>query len=146
MTPRGAEGGSTPSGIRERRFRALAEPLDVRWVSAEPYPAVEVRNPVRRTAYLTLWPGYPERDPALCTCTDFARRGLGDCKHLEAAWRWLGRPSPPPEAGRGPEREDIARVWEEIDRRLGTLPPASERDIRRVSEPGRALFERGARH
>ncbi len=137
---------STPSEIRERKFRALAEALDVRWVEREPYPAVEVRNPVRRTGYLTLWPAFPERTPALCTCTDFARRGLGDCKHLEAAWRWLAR-SPPPHERRHPEdRAGVARVWEEIDRRLGALPPVAERDIRRASEPGEALYERGDRH
>ena len=33
----------------------------------------------------------------MCVCVDFARRDLGTCKHLEAAWIWLSdHPQPLP--------------------------------------------------
>ncbi len=124
-------------------MRALAEPLDVRWRSREPYPLLEVRNPLRGTRYLVLLPAYPDRESALCTCTDFARRGLGDCKHIESAWRWLGSRSetddPLPAVE---ERPAPPAVWEEVDRRLRGDPPLELRDIRALGAPGRVLFER----
>lgn len=138
---RRARDQSSSEAIDERKLRSLAEPLDVRWRSGEPCPAAEVRNPIRRTRYLTLWPRYPERDAALCTCTDFARRGLGDCKHLEAAWRWLSEPSAPPPPGSeesGPAGTD--RLWEEIARRLAGPPPLTERDVRQIARVGELLF------
>jgi len=104
--------------LSERRSRALEEPLDLRLVRREPFPLVEVRNPLHRTAYLVMRPTFPDRAPALCTCPDFARRGLGTCKHIEAADRWLTNhpDAQPPAPGRPPER--TAAVWKEIDRRL----------------------------
>ena len=33
---------------------------------------------MRQTRYRVFLPGYPDRDGALCTCTDFARRGIGN--------------------------------------------------------------------
>ncbi|MGP8158559.1 MAG: hypothetical protein ACLPWO_02985 [Thermoplasmata archaeon] len=127
--------------VSERRSRALEEPLDLRLRQRDPYPLIEVRNPLHRTTYLVMRPAYPERWADLCTCTDFARRGLGTCKHIEAADRWLAHhpdasPSPPPRPLVRP-----AIVWKEIDRRLerpgrGSLPPS-----RRWREAGAALFE-----
>lgn len=129
--------------LSERRSRALEEPLDLRLLQREPYPLVEVRNPLHRTAYLVMRPTWPEREPALCTCADFARRGLGTCKHVEAADRWLTNhpDARPPAASRPPVRPSV--VWKEIDRRLAhemaSALPASLR-WRRV---GSALFEAG---
>ncbi len=129
--------------IDERRLRAVAEPLDVSAIALDPYPQLEVRNPVRHTQYLVLFPGSPEREPGLCTCTDFARRGLGNCKHLEAAWRWLrGRPRESC-AEPTPEPADD-RTWAEIDRRLALPPPPAKRDIRGLSAVGAVLFERAS--
>lgn len=128
--------------IDQRKFRAIAEPLDLRALSREPYPRVEVRNPTRRTRYVTLWPAYPERSPAFCTCTDFARRGLGDCKHIEAAWRWLRGPSSAREEPRAPpHRFDPGPIWEELERRLLEQAASVPKDIRALAEAG-ALLER----
>jgi len=107
----------------------------------EPYPLIEVRNPLHRTAYLVMLPGYPDRTPALCTCTDFARRGLGTCKHLEAADRWLANhadatPSPPPKPSVQPPV-----VWSEIDRRLERGPRPGRPLSLRIRYAGAALFE-----
>jgi hypothetical protein len=98
---------------------------------------LEVRNPSRGTRYTVVFPTYPDRDGGFCTCTDFARRDLGTCKHLEAAWIWArehadeaGAPRPPTPAN---------RCWAEIDRRLrasgrGALNPMTLR------QPGAALL------
>ena len=107
----------------------------------EPYPLVEVRNPLHRTAYLVMRPTYPDREPALCTCTDFARRGLGTCKHIEAADRWLvNHPNatvpPLPKAAVRP-----AAVWHEIDRRLQEKPGPNLPASRRIRVAGAALFD-----
>src|SRR5271170_920842 len=86
-----------PWAVAERRSRAVEEPLDVRLLAQEPFPLLEVRNPLHRTDYRVMLPTFPDRTVALCTCSDFARRGLGTCKHIEAAGRWLERhPNAPP--------------------------------------------------
>jgi hypothetical protein len=127
--------------VSERRSRALEEPLDLRLRQREPYPIVEVRNPLHRTAYLVLRPTFPERVPALCTCTDFARRGLGTCKHIEAADPWLkSHPDAKPSSAPGPGPSP-ASVWHEIDRRLERAPREDRPLSLRVREAGAVLFE-----
>lgn len=130
-----------PSGARaERRARAIEEPLDFRPRPEYPFVALEVRNPARRTHYLVLLPALPDRSGALCTCPDFARRGVGTCKHLEAAWLWL------PEHER--ELADLPRstfeggpgIWAEIDRRLAALGTDRRPDELRIRGPGAALL------
>jgi len=127
--------------VSERRSRALEEPLDLRLRQREPYPLIEVRNPLHRTAYLVMRPTYPDREPALCTCTDFARRGLGTCKHIEAVDRWLpnhadATPSPAPKSSVRP-----ASVWHEIDRRLERETKAGRPAALRFRDAGATLFE-----
>jgi hypothetical protein len=125
----------------ERRARAIEEPLDVRLKSADPYPLLEVRNPIHRTAYLVMLPEFPSPTPALCTCTDFARRDLGTCKHIEAGLHWLGAhpDARPPAILRAPARP--TGVWTEIDRREKELPPLSRLTGRELSRAGGALYE-----
>jgi hypothetical protein len=130
--------------VADRRSRALEEPLDVRRRPA-PYPQFEVRNPLHGTSYRVMLPEFPRRASELCTCTDFARRGLGTCKHIEAAYRWASdhatEPASPPSSARpGPSPES---VWKEIDRRLAA--PGAGPAPQRLRRPGAALFERGAR-
>ncbi|MCI4339848.1 MAG: hypothetical protein L3J73_01075, partial [Thermoplasmata archaeon] len=69
----------------QRRVRALESPLDVRPRPDGRFVRLEVRNPVPGTRYDVLLPAFPDRSGGFCTCTDFARRGIGTCKHLEAA-------------------------------------------------------------
>jgi len=127
--------------VSERRSRALEEPLDLRLRQREPFPIVEVRNPLHRTAYLVLRPAFPDRVPALCTCTDFARRGLGTCKHIEAAEPWLKnhpdvKPTLTPTPGPSP-----ASLWREIDRRLERASTSNRPASLRFREAGDVLFE-----
>ena len=129
------------AAVDERRQRAIEEPLDVRVRATQPYLRIEVRNPIHETRYLVLFPTYPSLDTALCTCTDFARRGLGTCKHIEAVDRWLAThpdaaPSPPLRPGPAP-----ASVWREIDRRLARETKAGRPMSLRVRDPGAVLFE-----
>jgi len=128
--------------LSERRSRALEEPLDLRLRQREPFPLVEVRNPLHGTTYLVMRPTFPDRVPALCTCTDFARRGLGTCKHIEAADRWLtNHPNAPvPPAAKGTGRSPSA-VWQEIDRRLTRERKGSRPESVRLREAGAALIE-----
>jgi hypothetical protein len=87
-------------------------------VLARPDPRflrLDVRNPTRGTRYTVVLPAYPDRGGGFCTCTDFARRDLGTCKHLEAAWIWTREH--PEEASAPRPRVSPGRAWAEIDRR-----------------------------
>lgn len=124
-----------------RRARALEEPLDVRLRAAVPYPLLEVRNPIHRSTYRVMLPEYPARDVTLCTCADFARRGLGTCKHIEAALGWLAEH---PEALRGPgaaARSGTGALWRRIDQRLVASAQEPGPDSRRWRRAGSVLFE-----
>jgi uncharacterized Zn finger protein len=102
---------------------------------------LEVRNPMHDTHYLVLLPEYPDRSSAMCTCADFARRGLGTCKHVEAGLRWLH--FHPKDAARGPdEPERSTLLWPEIDRRLEAEATDTAPIALRLRVPGAALFER----
>lgn len=108
------------------------------------YPLLEVRNPLHGTVYLVMLPEFPQRSAELCTCTDFARRGLGTCKHIEAAYRWLTE-HPDAEATRSPGGALGlgAWAWKEIDRRTAAVGTGPE--SLRVRRAGAALIEAGSR-
>ena len=100
---------------------------------------LEVRNPVPGTRYDVLLPEFPLRSGGLCTCTDFARRGIGTCKHLEAAWLWLeAHPEGPPPAP--PEGSESA-TWSEIDQRLRAAARSTKPDPIRYRLAGATLLE-----
>ena len=125
----------------ERRARSLEEPLDVRLRARSPFALVEVRNPIHRTDYLVMLPEFPSDSVRLCTCSDFARRGLGTCKHVEAAARWLRtHPDAPPVPLAGALPASPEGVWEEIDRRLARDGPLSRRPARELAQIGAALI------
>ncbi|HXY46862.1 MAG TPA: hypothetical protein VEK13_03055 [Thermoplasmata archaeon] len=132
----------TRAALEERRKRSVEEPLDVRLRQAAPYPILAVRNPLHGTEYLVMLPTYPSTEIALCTCTDFARRGLGRCKHIEAAIRWISgsaskRPprAPPVRSVRPPA------LWKRIDRAVAELGLSSAPRSLAWRKPGRHLFE-----
>jgi hypothetical protein len=138
--PHGNDRAESAEARAERRARSLEEPLDIRLTVRDPYPILEVRNPIHRTAYLVLLPEFPSDALRLCTCTDFARRGLGTCKHVEAAFRWLSfHPNEAPPAGSGPP-ERSAVVWPEIDRRLQAAGPAERRRRREIAATAEPLL------
>ncbi|MCI4331009.1 MAG: hypothetical protein L3K19_04095 [Thermoplasmata archaeon] len=123
----------------ERRNRAVEEPLDVRLREGVAFLAFDVRNPVRLTRYLVVAPAFPRREGALCTCTDFNRRGIGTCKHLEAAWLWMEEHPGTRPAGPCPR----SRVsWEEIEQAVGERPASDLSGSRslHLRRPGRLLF------
>jgi len=132
--------------LSERRSRALEEPLDLRLRQREPYPLVEVRNPLHGTTYLVMRPAYPDREPALCTCTDFARRGLGTCKHIEAVDRWLRTHADRPAHLVSKPAVSPSQVWEEVDRRLERTGKSRRPESLRIREAGAALFELPTQH
>jgi hypothetical protein len=134
---------SDPEAVRERRARALEEPLDTHLRSRTPFDLLEVRNPIHRTVYLVMLPEFPSRTSALCTCTDFARRGLGTCKHIEAAARWLAEhpdatPLAPPNAG----AVKTGRLWRKIDAAIASATREPSTDARRLRRAGAALLGR----
>jgi hypothetical protein len=138
--------GDRRAAVEQRRARAVEEPLDVRLRTAAVYPILEVRNPLHGTVYLVLLPEFPSMEAAFCTCTDFARRGLGTCKHIEAGHRWLaGHPDATPLIAPGRIPRQRAGVWREIDRRLAALPNDPEPESLRYRRPGGVLFERPKR-
>jgi hypothetical protein len=140
---RPASAGERRAAVEERRLRAVEEPLDVHLRTAAVYPILEVRNPLHGTVYLVLLPEFPSTEAAFCTCTDFARRGLGTCKHIEAGNRWLvGHPDATPLVAPGRAPRLCAGVWREIDRRLAALPNDAGPESQRYRRPGDALFER----
>ncbi|HEY6239132.1 MAG TPA: hypothetical protein VIZ68_08115 [Thermoplasmata archaeon] len=124
----------------ERRVRALETPLDIRWRPDPRFVRLEVRNPVHRTRYEVLLPAFPEADPGFCTCTDFAKRGIGTCKHLEAVRLWLE--DHPGEVSRLalPRGTAGRATWAEIDRRLRPSGRPRALDARRLRYPGAVLL------
>ena len=130
--------------VDARRARAIEEPLDVRVRRTDVYPILEVRNPLHRTAYRVFLPEFPSVASALCTCTDFARRGLGTCKHIEAGWRWLREhPDTPTLFGPVPRARRGGGAWSEVDRRLRALANDPAVPSLRYRRPGAALYEKG---
>jgi len=129
------------AAVADRRTRAIEEPLDVRLRTRDPYPILEVRNPLHGTLYLVLLPEFPDRASDLCTCTDFARRGLGTCKHLEAGIRWIRGHADAPPLKDPVSRMSPVTTWKEIDRRLAGKPDAADPEARRLRRPGAVLFE-----
>jgi hypothetical protein len=126
--------------VRERRQRAAEEPLDLRVRARLPYPVLAVRNPLHGTEYRVLWPTFPARDVILCTCTDFARRGLGTCKHIEAVLRWFpAHEADEPELARRSKPKPLP--WRTIDRAIAVLVPGSYPPSVTWRKPGRLLFE-----
>lgn len=91
-----------------------------------------------------MLPEFPSPASALCTCEDFARRGLGTCKHIEAALRWrIGHPDAPPLVVRDATAPRTRALWKEIDRRLaGAASRGAGSDRRRWRWAGAVLFER----
>jgi hypothetical protein len=88
-----------------------------------------------------MLPEFPGEAAALCTCSDFARRGLGGCKHIAAAQTWLSR-HPPEPVGENPAAAARASgIWLEIDRRLARSGAGTDRPPRELARPGAALFE-----
>lgn len=99
---------------------------------------LEVRNPERGTRYTVALPAFPSRDGAFCGCADFGRRGLGTCKHLEAAWIWTQEH---PEQAAAPRPVAPTRaLWAEIDRRLRRKERGALSAAARVRRGGAALL------
>jgi hypothetical protein len=99
---------------------------------------LEVRNLRRQSRYTVYVPAFPGRTGVFCGCVDFAKRDLGTCKHVEAAWLWL--------ADQGPEGRNPASVapsgalWALVDRRLRQLPTAKVPPSARIRLVGSALL------
>ena len=93
-----------------------------------------------------MLPEFPSPASALCTCEDFARRGLGTCKHIEAAYRWRGEhPDAPPLLSADPRAVRTRGLWKEIDRRLSAVTSRTEGSVRRRwRRAGAVLYDRPA--
>lgn len=125
----------------DRMARALTERLRVRSIPGQPFWVLAVRNPVHHTHYQVVLPEYPSGEAQFCSCPDFARRGIGTCKHVEAATAWL---SSHPELPRPPEtRRSTLGIWRQVDRARAGALTSPRPDAVRLREPGRVLFEKG---
>lgn len=127
----------------DRIARAVTERLQVRPVSGEPFWVLAVRNPVHHTHYQVCLPELPDQGEAqFCSCADFARRGIGTCKHVEAALAWLEthpERERPTATARGSEA-----VWRAVDA-AGLAAEGSSRPLAiRWRLPGAVLLERGS--
>ncbi len=124
----------------QRRSRAHEELLDVRPRESAPLVVLEVTNPLRGTRYRVYAPEYPRLETMACECTDFGHRGLGTCKHIEAAREWLARGPPLPGPEVGPTRRaEAARTWREIDGRLAAIASDERPPSVRLRGPGSVL-------
>jgi hypothetical protein len=120
--------------------------LDVRLGPRAPYPILTVRNPVRQTAYEVRLPEYPAEGIAFCGCPDFGRRGIGTCKHIEAARLWLEEnPFVAPTMASLGERPRAPMLWKEIDRRIARARTTKGRRSIAWRSPGAVLLESGRR-
>jgi hypothetical protein len=124
--PRPAEVDQAAATVQRvaREQRGREELFDVRREGGLPFLAFRVSNPLRGTRYAVYWPTGTAEGPWSCDCADFAHRGLGFCKHIEAARIWALehadelRSEP---AGAPPARPAVS-LWEELDRRWAGLP------------------------
>ncbi|MCI4363630.1 MAG: hypothetical protein L3K13_04925 [Thermoplasmata archaeon] len=119
-------------GLREQRGRE--ELFDVRREAGVPFVAFQVTNPVRSTRYTVYWPTFPAPAPISCDCADFAHRGLGVCKHIEAVRLWTQEHAGEFEASApSPDGKLAGNLWREIDRRssaLRAIPPVRASSLR----------------
>ena len=123
----------------DRMARAVIESLRVRPVSGQPFWVLVVRNPVHRTHYQVCLPEYPSGEARFCSCPDFARRGIGTCKHVEAATAWLASH---PEVGRpATARRGVADTWRAIDAAQRAASSDDRPASLRLRASGRVLFE-----
>jgi hypothetical protein len=126
----------------DRMARAVTERLRVRPMPGQPFWVLAVRNPVHHTRYQVFLPEYPAPESRLCSCVDFSRRGIGTCKHVEAATAWL---ESQPEVTRpaAATRPAAGNIWKAIDAARRSADSSPRPAAIRLREPGRVLFERG---
>lgn len=141
--PAGAGPERLPWLRYDRISRAVTEHLRVRPLPGQPFWVLAVRNPVHHTHYQVFLPEYPAGEARFCSCVDFSRRGIGTCKHVEAATAWLD--AHPEVARPRTTRLGATHLWGAIDRarRRPEDPPRPE--AVRWREGGRVLFERPVR-
>ncbi|MFZ1022966.1 MAG: hypothetical protein WAN87_02375 [Thermoplasmata archaeon] len=141
--PKARSASDESAASRERQLRALVEPFDVHRRPRTFYPILEVRNPIHRTVYTVLFPEFPSRARAMCSCPDFGRRGLGTCKHIEASLLWLedhpSEAAPDPRAG---DRSRVEECWKEVDRRIGRWSSGVPLTPLGIRAPGSVLYWR----
>jgi hypothetical protein len=124
----------------DRMARAVTERLRVRPVRGEPFWVLAVRNPVHHTHYRVFLPDHPSEEARFCSCVDFSRRGIGTCKHVEAATAWL---ETHPEVPRPPApRLAGASIWRAIDAVRRASKSSARPAAVRWREPGKVLFEK----
>ncbi|HYK93864.1 MAG TPA: hypothetical protein VEY07_07485 [Thermoplasmata archaeon] len=133
---RGDERADEETGAR--RQRAREEPLDFSILETDPGLVLRVRNPLHGTSYRVYRPTYPEPGPSLCTCPDFGRRGLGTCKHLEGATRWLAEHPVVERKARAAPVAD-GELWQRVIRRMQGRE--GRRDGRSLRAVGAVLYE-----
>lgn len=127
----------------DRMARAVTERLRVRPVPGQPFWVLAVRNPVHHTQYHVFLPDYPSGEAQFCSCVDFARKGIGTCKHVEAAIAWLEtHPELPPPMHRS---RGAATLWYAIDAAEKATDASPLPAPVRLRIPGRVLFDRGGR-
>ncbi|MCI4346648.1 MAG: hypothetical protein L3K07_07875 [Thermoplasmata archaeon] len=101
-----------------REQRGREELFDVRREMGLPFLAFRVSNPLRGTRYTVHWPAHPAPSPLSCDCADYAHRGLGVCKHIEAVRLWAKEHPDELEVVASPgDRIAATALWQEIDRR-----------------------------
>lgn len=124
----------------DRMARAVTERLRVRPVPGQPFWVLAVRNPVHHTHYQVVLPEYPSGEAQFCSCVDFSRKGIGTCKHVEAATAWL---ESHPEVSRPPpSRQGVSSIWRAIDAARKASKLSHGPEAVRLREPGRVLFEK----
>ncbi len=76
----------------------------------------------------------------MCNCTDFGRRGIGTCKHIESVLLWIDEH--PSDGGPSPRPFDVRGLWSKIDSAIDREAARGRVDPRSVRRPGALLFER----
>ncbi|MCI4322606.1 MAG: hypothetical protein L3K03_01040 [Thermoplasmata archaeon] len=122
----------------DRRARGRDDPLDVRPLRDLPLVAFEAVNRARGSRYPVYLPAAPSLEGGMCTCEDFARRGRGTCKHLEAVGLYV---ADHPEEGAPRAVPPVPGVWDEIDARLAALGTDLRPWSARLRWVGRALID-----
>lgn len=107
--------GRPPSPAELRRARAARETFTIEYAPpATGLPVWHVTS-ARGQTYSVIIPAFPDREGVQCSCPDFMTRGLGTCKHSEAALAYAALHPPPKTSVPRPSSGPAVLAWETIE-------------------------------
>lgn len=99
-----------------RRDRAARESFTFDFTPTEAGLPVWTVTSASGQSYRVVVPAFPDRDGVQCSCPDFMTRGLGTCKHTEAALAHAALHPPPIQVDPTPPTGQAGVGWDTLER------------------------------